>query len=58
VIAAVLNHISVTRAGVTMQIYARYSYTREKREALTMWDQRLAAIACGKVSAEITPIRA
>jgi integrase len=58
VIAAVLNHISVTKAGVTLGVYQQYDYAREKREALTMWDERLAAIACGKVSAQITPIRA
>ena len=45
VIAHILNHVSVTRAGVTLGVYAVYTYDAEKREALTLWANRLAGIA-------------
>jgi integrase len=44
VIAHVLNHVSVTRAGVTLGVYQQYDYAKEKREALTLWAERLAGI--------------
>lgn len=47
VIGHVLNHVSVTRAGVTSRVYARYSYDREKREALDAWAARLAGMVEG-----------
>ena len=42
-IAHVLNHRSVTRASVTA-IYDRYSYDREKRNALNRWARLLEEI--------------
>ncbi|MFM9859150.1 tyrosine-type recombinase/integrase [Pseudoxanthobacter sp. M-2] len=44
VVGHVLNHVSVTRASITSRVYARYDYAREKREALELWANRLAAI--------------
>ena len=38
------NHRSVTRAGVTLAVYAQYTYDREKREALALWAERLYGI--------------
>jgi integrase len=57
-IGACVNHRGTTKQGVTLSTYVRYDFGREKREAMELWGERLAAIACGKVSAEITPIRA
>lgn len=44
IIGHVLNHISATRASITSRVYARYTYDREKREALDLWAQHLARI--------------
>lgn len=41
VLAHVINHRSVTKAGVTMSVYAHYDYAHEKQEALAHWAQRL-----------------
>jgi integrase len=42
VIASILNHAP---QGVTAQVYNRYSYVKEKREALDKWAQHVAAVA-------------
>jgi hypothetical protein len=57
VIGAVANHRSVTKATVTFQHYVHYDYSREKREALTLWADRLAAIIGGKAAADVVPLR-
>jgi integrase len=44
VIGHVLNHVSATRASITTRVYARYTYDREKREALNLWADRLNGI--------------
>ena len=36
----VLNHSPHTR-GVTDAVYNRYAYDKEKRDALSMWEDRL-----------------
>lgn len=56
VVGHVLNHVSITKASITSRVYARYDYMREKREALELWADRLAAITDGK--ADIVPLRA
>ncbi|MER9936131.1 tyrosine-type recombinase/integrase [Mesorhizobium sp. M0088] len=48
VVGHVLNHVSVTKSTVTSRVYARYDYMREKREALDLWADRLAAIIDGR----------
>lgn len=48
VAGATANHLSVTKATVTLSVYVQYSYDREKREALDMWAERLAGIVEGK----------
>ncbi|MEY4967239.1 MAG: hypothetical protein RL274_2822 [Pseudomonadota bacterium] len=50
VLAHVINHRSVTKAGVTMAVYAHYDYAKEKREALELWAERLAGIIAGEVA--------
>lgn len=47
-IGHVLNHVSVTKTSITSRVYARYSYDKEKREALDLWAERLAGIIEGK----------
>ena len=56
VLAHVINHRSVTKAGVTLAVYSQYTYDREKREALELWADRLAGIVAG--AARIVPFRA
>jgi integrase len=56
IIGHVLNHASVARATVTSKVYARYSYAKEKREALQLWADRLDAIIHGGTS--VVPLRA
>ncbi|TIT99792.1 MAG: DUF4102 domain-containing protein [Mesorhizobium sp.] len=55
VIGHVLNHVSATRASITSRVYARYTYDKEKRDALDLWADRLAAILRG--GADIVPLR-
>jgi integrase len=56
VIGAVANHRSVTKASVTMAHYIAYSYAAEKRAALDLWAERLAAIVGGG-AAEVVRLR-
>lgn len=48
VVGHVLNHISVTKASITSRVYARYSYDREKREALELWASKLTGMIAGQ----------
>ena len=54
-LAAIANHRSMTHGGVTMSVYARYDYGREKRDALQLWADRLIAIV-GGAAAKIIPL--
>jgi hypothetical protein len=55
VIEAVLNHVGAHSSGVA-GVYNRSSYEREKRQALDLWANHLAAITKGRVS-NVTPLR-
>jgi integrase len=44
VLGHVINHRSVTKAGVTLSVYQQYSYEDEKRQALNLWGERLREI--------------
>jgi integrase len=55
IIGHVLNHVSATKASITSKVYARYSYDREKREALELWADRLTSIVSG--GAEVIALR-
>jgi integrase len=46
VAGAVANHISVTKATITLAVYTQYTYEKEKREALNLWSDRLRKIVC------------
>lgn len=56
VIGAVANHLSVTKASVTFANYVQYDYAKEKRAALELWADRLAAITAGR-GAKVLPMR-
>ena len=47
VLGHVINHVSVTKAGVTLSVYSHYDYAKEKREALELWAAHLNAIVEG-----------
>jgi integrase len=55
VLGHVINHRSVTRAGVTLAIYQQYDYAKEKRQALDLWANRLAGIVGN--GAAVLPLR-
>ena len=55
VLAHIANHISATRAGVTLRVYQTYSYDRERREGLLLWARRLEGIVSG--GATVTRLR-
>ena len=55
VAGAVANHRSVTRASITLSVYTRYTYGREKREALELWAARLETILAGQ-EATVVPL--
>jgi len=55
VLGHVANHRGTTHAGVTLAVYAKYTYDKEKRAALDLWAERLLAIVGGAV-AKITPL--
>jgi integrase len=40
----ILNHRTITKAGVTLGVYDQYDYAKEKREALDLWASRLEAL--------------
>jgi integrase len=46
-VIAVLNHISGSRAGIT-GIYQRHTWSQEKRSAVTLWAEHVAAILRGE----------
>jgi len=53
VISRLLNH---TEGGIT-KIYDRYSYDKEKRQALELWSRKLQSIITGKPSGKIIPLK-
>jgi integrase len=57
VAGAVANHLSVTKATITLSVYTRYSYDREKRAALELWAERLEAVLAGGQNATVLPLR-
>lgn len=56
VLGHVANHRTTTRAGVTLSVYSRYVYDKEKRAALDLWAERLAAIIAGG-AAKVVPMK-
>lgn len=56
VLGHVINHRSVTKAGVTLSVYSQHTYEAEKRHALDLWADRLAAIVGEKPAAAVVPM--
>lgn len=52
----VQNHITKQKQGVG-HIYNRYSYDKEKQQALEAWERRLISITTGKASGKVIPIQ-
>ena len=48
VISHILNHVSVSKSTITKKVYSRYTYEREKREALDAWGARIWEIVSAK----------
>jgi integrase len=57
VLGHVINHRSVTKAGVTLAVYSHYAYEAEKRQALELWADELTAVISGK-AAKVVPLSA
>lgn len=57
IVGHILNHVSETRSTITSKVYARYSYAKEKRDALQLWADRLDAIVVGGAG-EVIPLGA
>lgn len=58
VLAAIANHQSTIRGGVTFGIYVRHDYAKEKREALEVWAERLAALVGPQPVAQVVQLYA
>jgi integrase len=56
VLGHVANHRSTTHAGVTLAVYSQYAYDKEKRAALDLWADRLAAIIGAAQPAEVVAL--
>ena len=56
VLGHVINHRSVTKAGVTLSVYSHYDYAKEKLQALELWADRLMGIIQG--AGKVVPLRA
>jgi len=56
VLGHVANHLTTTKAGITLAVYSKYDYAQEKRAALELWADRLSAIVGGK-AATVTPLK-
>ena len=52
-ISLVLDHVSVTKGTVTGTVYVKYSFDREKRQALEIWAEYLQGIITGKERGKI-----
>jgi integrase len=57
VLGHIINHRSVTKAGVTLSAYQHYDYSREKRQALDFWADRLEAIIDAGTAAVLPMMR-
>jgi len=57
VLGHVINHRSVTKAGVTLAVYSHYDYAKEKRSALDIWAERVDALISGS-GAKIVQLKA
>jgi integrase len=47
VLGHIANHRTTTKAGITLGVYIQFEYEKEKREALSLWAERLDGIVSG-----------
>jgi hypothetical protein len=57
VLGHIANHRGTTKAGITLEVYVRHDYSREKREALDLWAARLVAMVGDQAVAQVIPLR-
>jgi integrase len=55
VLGHVANHRTTTRAGITLGVYNKYAYDKEKRAALNLWADRVRAIVEGN-GTDVVPL--
>lgn len=55
IISLVLDHASATSGSVTNSVYVKYSYDREKREALALWAKHLHLAVLSPMSQSTIP---
>jgi hypothetical protein len=53
-ISLVLDHVSATKGTVTGAVYVKYSFDREKRDALHQWAMHLEEII-GEIELRLCP---
>ena len=56
-ISLVLDHTSVSKGTVTGAVYVKYSFDREKREALELWSEYLQGIISGDGRGKIIELK-
>lgn len=56
VLGHVANHITTTKAGITLGVYVQHTYGEEVRKALELWADRLTAVVERK-GADVVPLR-
>ena len=52
----IINHRSVTKAGITLGVYDQYDYASEKRHALGLRAGRVTAIVNGELKPRQTTV--
>jgi integrase len=56
VLGHIANHRGITAGDITLAVYVKHGYGKEKREALDLWADRVEAIV-GKGAAKLLPMR-
>ena len=57
VLGHIANHLTTTKAGVTLGVYVQHAYEAEKRRALDLWADRLQAIVDDVPVAQVVALR-
>jgi integrase len=56
VLGHIANHLTTTKAGITLLVYVKYTYLGEMATALDLWADRLTAILQGE-AAKVLPLQ-
>ena len=57
VLGHIANHLTTTKAGVTLGVYVQHAYEAEKRRALDLWADRLSAIINNAAATDVIVLR-